>query len=324
MTTVPAPNVPTRYADISAQGGQFGTIDYGDGSAAPVLFLGRQFDPREMQLDSGMPLEMPEAQATAVECPNCGGNLPLVSQRSERIVCQYCGTASDVSQGALSMLGPSPRPPVSPYIPLGAEGQMRGHKLIVCGFVIRSTMVEGVVYSWREYLLFGGDAAGYRWLMEEDGKWTFIEPLETGDIVDSGHSAMFRGGHYSLKQEVQAKVDYVIGEFYWKVEIGETVDATEFQGPGGKVSRERTSSEVNYSFVTPTVPHEISAFGVAPPMAAGFGAGMRSTGSSSEGGAMSIMTTIAVIIVICLFIAVSAGGGCGGTSGGYSGGGWSK
>ena len=41
--------------------------------------------------------------------------------------------------------------------------------------------------------------------------------------------------------QVQAKVDYVIGEFYWKVEVGETVDATEFQGPGGKVSRERSA-----------------------------------------------------------------------------------
>ncbi|HZO15444.1 MAG TPA: DUF4178 domain-containing protein, partial [Polyangiaceae bacterium] len=133
LTLVPAPGVATHYADISAQGGQFGTIDYGDGSAPPKLFLGKQFDPREVQLESGMPVEMPEAKAAAVECPNCGGTLPLMSQQAERVICQYCGTASDVNQGVLSALGPSPKPPIQPYIPLGAEGVLRGNKYIVAG-----------------------------------------------------------------------------------------------------------------------------------------------------------------------------------------------
>jgi ribosomal protein S27E len=323
LPNVPAPGVVTRYADISAQGGKFGTIDYGDGSELPTLYLGRQFDPTEITLDSGMPVAMPTAEVSAVECPHCGAELPLLSQQSERVVCQYCGTASDVSKGKLSALGPSPPPPIQPYIPLGAQGELRGHNMTVCGFVIRSCIVEGVRYSWREYLLFAGEAAGYRWLMEEDGNWTFVDPVEAGEVTDSGNAAMLRGGQYSFKQQVQAVVDYVIGEFYWKVEIGETVDATEFEGPGGKLSRERTTTEVNYTFVTPLDPQELAAFGVAPPTGGGGG-----TGGSTGDGSSSIVGTIVVLVFICVFLAIIMGN-CGGgrrSGGGYynSGSGWSK
>jgi hypothetical protein len=321
LPNVPAPGAVTRYADISAAGGRFGTIDYGDGSAAPVLFLGRQFDPRELTLDSGAPIEAPEAKAAAVECPNCGGNLPLMSQQAERIVCQYCGTASDVTRGTLSALGPSPRPPIQPAIAMGTSAEVRGARYIVCGFVIRSCRVEGETYSWREYLLFGGENVGYRWLMEEDGRWSFVDPVETGDVMDSGgHMAAWRGAQYGLKQQVQARVDYVIGEFYWKVEIGETVTAAEFEGPGGKLSRERSQTEVNYSFVSPMAPAELAAFGIAAPSMPMF------TGSSSSGGGASkLLSTIIILIIICIVISVVMGGACGGTSGGgYGGSGWSK
>ena len=317
MSMVPAPNVVTRYADISAAGGKFGTIDYGDGSAEPVLFIGREFDSRELVLDSGAPLEAPQAKAQACECPNCGANLPLVSQQSERVVCQYCGTASDIRQGTLSALGPSPPPPVMPQIALGSEGPIRGNHYIVCGFMIRSCMVEGVRYSWREYLLFGGEAVGYRWLAEEDGNWQFVEPMAAGDVLDSGHGVSLNNQPYSFKQSVQAVVDFVIGEFYWKVEIGEQVEATEFEGPGGKISREKSATEVNYTFMTPVGPNELAPFGVHAPM---------TTSASTDSAGGSTMMTIIIIIIICMVLAMVMGGGCGGGGSSYRGGGssWSK
>jgi hypothetical protein len=204
---------------------------------------------------------------------------------------------------------------------MGTSAEVRGARYIVCGFVIRSCRVEGETYSWREYLLFGGENVGYRWLMEEDGRWSFVDPVETGDVMDSGgHMAAWRGAQYGLKQQVQARVDYVIGEFYWKVEIGETVTAAEFEGPGGKLSRERSQTEVNYSFVSPMAPAELAAFGIAAPSMPMF------TGSSSSGGGASkLLSTIIILIIICIVISVVMGGACGGTSGGgYGGSGWSK
>ncbi len=315
LANVPAPGVITRYADISGAGGQFGTIDYGDGSEPPELYLGRQFDAAELKLDSGAVLDGPEAEVQSLECPNCGGDLPQLSQQSERVICQYCATASDITQGALSALGPAPKPPIAPYIPIGAEGNLRGNQVICCGFVIRSCMVEGEYYSWREYLLFAPATGGYQWLIEEDGKWQWSLPVEAGDVVDSGHSAMYNGSSYSaIAPPVTARVDYVIGEFYWKVEIGEQVQSQELQGPGGKLSREQTPTEVNYSFNSPVSRSEVSsAFDLAPPAAGDVGFG------GDEESQNTVMNVIWTIVVIAIIIGVGYAyltGSCGGTGGG--------
>ena len=311
ISNVPAPGVTTRYADISGPGGKFGTIDYGDGSAAPELFLGQQFDPAIMKLDSAEPLEPAAAKVSALDCPSCGGNLPLLSQQSERVVCMYCGTASDITHGKLAALGPSPPPPIRPYVPIGAVGNLRGSQVVCCGFMIRSCVVEGETYSWREYLLFAGERAGYQWLLEEDWKWQHVSPLEPGDVLDSGHAVGFRGGHYRLKQEVAARVDYVIGEFYWKIEIGERVQAATFTGPGGEISRERAPTEVSYSFCSPLPAAELAAaFGLASPPAA--------VGGEAAGAASKVLSTIVTIIIVCVVLAIWASDSCGG---GFSSGG---
>ena len=305
MTGVPAPGVITRYADISAEGGRFGTIDYGDGSEPPVLYLGHQFDPAEVQFDDGMPLEAPEAKVSQVECPNCGGSLPIQSQAAERVVCQYCGTASDMRQGTLAALGPAPMPPIPPAIPIGQQGDFRGQRYVVTGFVIRSCVVEGTRYEWREYLLFGGESVGYRWLMEEDGKWSFVEPLDAGAVQDSGNTAIFRGQSYAFSQSVTATIDYVVGEFYWKVEIGESVEATEWSGPGGKVSRERTAKEVNYAVSTPTSRGELSGFGLAPPPAAATRGGSRWPKYVAIGCAVLVVLPVLLGVLVGVAVAVS-------------------
>lgn len=317
MPFVAAPGAVTPYADIAGPNGAFGTLDYGDGqSIPPKLYLGRQIDPTVMQLDSGAPVQQAEAQVAALACPNCGGNLPLVAPgTAERIVCKYCGTASDLQQGALRALGQAPRPPMEPYIPLGAEGQLRGARVICIGFVIRGCTVEGERYRWREYLLYAGPSAGYLWLMEEDGAWQFITPVPPGEVAVAGGSAMYRGQHYNFKQSVQAEVEYVIGEFYWKVEIGESVRATEYQGPGGKISVEQAPTEVTYSFCEPLSGKDLAAaFNLQPPPSAAL-----ASGGGGGGGACGVLMIIGIILFIIFILAVADCGGCGGGGGGFVG-----
>jgi hypothetical protein len=267
------PNVPpigaiAPYADFSGANGLFGTIDYGDGqTVGPCLYAGSAFDPATFQLDSGQPLERPEAKVEACTCPGCGGSLPLVAPgTTERIVCRYCGVVSDVAQGALKAIGQAPRPRTEPYIPIGQEGNLRGKPVVCIGFVERGTVVEGVAYAWREYLLYAGPSLGYLWLMEEDLKWQLVSPLSLGDIERAGTTVHLRGNSYEFKQAVKAYVEYVVGEFYWKIAVGESVTATEYAGPGGNVSLEQDGSEVNASFCEPIEPSELaSAFNIAPP-----------------------------------------------------------
>jgi len=317
LTGIPNPDVVTRFADLSGAKGRFATLDYGDGSEPPQLFVGYQFDPAEIKLDSGAPLDQPSAQVKDVQCPNCGGNLPLLSERAERVVCQYCGMQSDLRQGHLEALGPTPPPAIPPTIPIGAEAVLRGVKVVCCGFVVRSCMVEGERYPWTEYLLWAGPSAGYWWLMEEEGAWWLVTPLEPGDVLDSNHAATYRGESYAWKQQVTARVDHVVGEFYWKVVIGESVEATEFEGPGGKLSRERAKTEIAYSFCGGFSPQELAAFGIKPPAGAVGGA---ASGGSSGCGTIAIVLLVLLAIVIVIALADCSSGGGGG--GGYYGGGY--
>jgi hypothetical protein len=315
MPAVARPGVPTGYADIGAPNGAFGTIDYGDGQIPPKLYLGQQIDPAVMVLDTGAPVEAAKAEVTSVACPNCGGNLPLVTpETTERVVCRYCGMASDLAQGALRALGPQPRPPVEPFVPLGAEGNLRNNRVICIGFTVRGTTVEGERYRWREYLLYAGPRTGYLWLMEEDGAWWIVWPLPPGEVQVSGVTAVFRGNAYGFKQSVRAEIEYVVGEFYWKVEVGEAVRATEYEGSGGKVSVEQTPKEVTYSFCEGVSAREIAAaFGLKAPSAlAGGGAS----------GCMNVAGTLIVIVVIIFVLFLLAVGDCGsgGGGGGYIGG----
>lgn len=320
LPDVAPPGAPTGYADIAGPGGAFGTIDYGDGRAPPKLYLGRQIDPAVMQLDGGGAVAPAEAKVEALACPSCGGNLPIVASGSaERVVCRYCGMTSDLRKGALVALRPAPRPPVQPLIPLGAEGQLRGMRVLCIGFVVRGCTVDGERYRWREYLLYAGPRIGFLWLMEEDGSWQLVTPIPPGEVSVSGTHALYRGCSYSLQQSVMAEVEHVVGEFYWKVEIGERVRASEYRGPGGKVSVEQSPNEVVESFCERIAYGEIArAFGLSAAMAPGPAAGAGSAGGCLGGG-LSAVVILFVVLVVLISLAGTCGGGGGSTGPSYGG-----
>lgn len=315
LPNVAVPGAVTPYADFGGPGGVFGTIDFGDGqSLRPTLFAGQQFDPTTLRLDSGQSVEAPQAKVEACSCPGCGGSLPLVAPgTTERIVCRYCGTISDVAKtGALSALGQAPRPPVTPFVPLGAEGTLRGRRVICIAFLIRGTWVEGEHYAWREYLCYAGPRDGYVWLTEEDGHWQIAGPVPPGEAQQMGSFYTYQGKRYTFKQSVRARVEYVVGEVYWKVQVGEEVQATEYKGPDGILSVESDHNEANISFCWPLNPAELGqAFNIAPPPSPA----MFSTpggGSSAPGCNRTVITVLVVIALLILFFVVDCDGGGGG------------
>lgn len=312
LTGIPRPDVITGYADLSGPEGRFGTLDFGDGSEPPVAFLGQQFDPASIVLDSGAPLGQPTAQVKDVQCPTCGGNLPLLSGQVERLICRYCGTQSDLTHGKLAALGPTPRLTSQPQIALGAEGTLRGIHLICCGFVVRSCRVDDERYAWREYLLWGGATVGYVWLMEEDDVWSLVTPIEVGDINQGSDEVAYRGETYAWAQSVKARVDEVVGEFYWKVAIGETVKATEFKRGQNKISREATATEVVFSFCSPVHPRELDAFGAVVASAAADGTPRNPVASKSTPNILLILLVVVALVLFVMFDDCDGGGGGGG------------
>ena len=106
-----------------------------------------------------------------------------------------------------------------------------------------------------------------------------MQAVPPGEVTDMAKGADFRGKHYKIFQDAQARVEVVLGEFYWKVETGEQVRGTDYISPPYMLSKEvstvyvtdpndptksnRATGEINWSLGTYIpVPQIEKAFGV--------------------------------------------------------------
>ena len=270
------PNEQSNYADLSGRDNAFGTIDYS--MDPPWVFLGNQVSLADIGLADAKPAEREARRVStaAMGCPNCGGPLALVApDKAERVTCPNCNSLLDVNQGNLSYLhalNPSPSPHDF-VLPVGAEGTFAGDvKFKIIGAVVRSVTVDEIKYFWHEYLLYN-PPVGFRWLVHSDNHWNFVEPVNPAEIVASGMgisitsippAVVYNGVTYKVFQDAPAVVEYVKGEFYWRVEQGETVRAIDYVSAPLMLSQEITGSEMNWSVGVYMTNAEVErAFGVS-------------------------------------------------------------
>jgi hypothetical protein len=71
--------------------------------------------------------------------------------------------------------------------------------------------------------------------------------VTSNTIYSSGAQVGYNGKWFKIFQDAQAVVRYVDGEFYWRVEQGETVRAVDYVAAPLMLSMEMTSGEVNWS-----------------------------------------------------------------------------
>lgn len=253
------PNEQSQYADLTGKNNAFGTIDYG--IEPPWVFLGNQVTLADIGLADARPAERKprSVSAAAMGCPNCGGPLSLrAPDKTERVTCPNCNSLLDVNQGNLSYLkalNPT-QADVNFVLPVGAEGTFPGGiKLRIIGAVVRSVQIEGIHYYWHEYLLYN-PSMGFRWLVHSDNHWNFVDPVNPAEVEAAMGSTLFtsvptmvnyNGRRYKIFQDAQATVEYVKGEFYWRVEQGETVRAIDYISAPVMLSQEVTANEVNWS-----------------------------------------------------------------------------
>jgi len=254
-----APGSKLRYADLQGPGGQFSTIDYGTGSSAEAVYVGREVSLDELGF---MGLKKPEAKhaaakGAALSCPQCAGPLELrAPDETQRIACPYCGSLLDAKKD-LKVIEVMTSVPVKPLIPLGAKGRLFGAQWTLIGFMERSVEVEGVRYAWREYLLHEAKR-GFRWLTESKGHWSFVDPVHAGDVTGGfGGGLSYEGESYKHFQSGFATVDHVLGEFYWAVARGDTTETHDYVHPPRLLSEEKTESEASFSLVTYLEPEEV-------------------------------------------------------------------
>jgi Zn finger protein HypA/HybF involved in hydrogenase expression len=262
------------YADLSGTNNAFGTLDYNE--SPPLVFLGQQVTLAELGITTTRTPEREERRvgAAQVSCPNCAGPLELrAPDKTERVTCPNCNSLLDVNQGQLQFLKTLEKQWFQPVIPLGTVGEVPEGKMTVIGAMARSVTIEGVQYFWSEYLLYNPQI-GFRWLVNSDDHWNYVRAVPPGEVSEETKSVSYRNKRYKIFQDAQAKVEAVVGEFYWKVEAGEQVRGIDYVAAPYMLSKEvstvyrkpkkPTTGEINWSLGTYVeVPQIEKAFGVS-------------------------------------------------------------
>lgn len=266
------PGEKFEYADLAGKNNAFATIDYS--IDPPWAFVGSQVSLDEIGLGDAKPheREAKRVTSTAMGCPNCGGPLALNAPDSAlRVTCPNCSSLLDVNDGKLTYLKSLTPPPDAPdfVAPIGAEGTFPGDvKFKIIGASARSVTFDGVKYFWHEYLLYN-PSIGFRWLVHSDNHWNFVEPVNAADVAQNnvftaGSTVEYNGRKFKIFQDTWATVEYVKGEFYWRVEQGEKVRAVDYVSAPMMLSQEISENEINWSAGTYLTNEEVEkAFNIS-------------------------------------------------------------
>ena len=209
------------------------------------------------------PPAAPAAAVKALTCPACGGTIELkAAGYTVTVACLYCGSLLDVANPDVRLITEYHEAAAQLEIPLGTRGTLDGVEWEAIGYLRRS---EGGSYPWEEYLLFN-PYQGYRWLITNGRGWSFAEQLTRTPTWERGNVALDGQSYEPFFADGTAQVDYVLGEFYWRVKAGEEVKTDDYVRPGWMLSREANDQEVSWSLSRWLEPQEIkAAFGVEPP-----------------------------------------------------------
>ena len=247
-------------ADLRNEAGEVGTLEYSE-PAAPHWAVGRTVLLHALKL-SGLREGQAEKTlgARTLECPSCGTGLEPKLSTTQSLSCPNCKAVVDISQGAgaelkhFAQLNQGEDGASEPQLPLGRSGllalgtpQPQPWQLV--GYMERCDLPgagDDEQTFWREYLLYHR-TLGFAFLVDTEEGWSWMRPL-TGAPRQTSTWVTWNGRRYQQRWAYRAKVTWVQGEFYWRVQREESAQVTDFTGPSGwLLSREQTRSEVTWS-----------------------------------------------------------------------------
>ena len=192
----------------------------------------------------------------SMTCRGCGAAIVIRNTRDSVVaVCSHCQATIDLTDLNFNIIATAQEKMNTTHIiPLGSRGKLKGYLWEIIGYMRR--MDKESQFHWDEYLLFN-PYQGYRWLTQANGHWNFVKTLKVRPIFITGiqntsvanliKSFTFEHRKYKLYYIGQAIVTQVVGEFYWRVQVNETVRVQDFISPPFMLSLEQDSSEQNWS-----------------------------------------------------------------------------
>jgi hypothetical protein len=200
------------------------------------------------------------------DCPACGGSLEVrAAGYTTTVACRYCGSVIDVASPDATLITQYHQTVAELAIPLGTRGTIAGVEWEAIGWQSRTAGLGQDGESWDEFLLFN-PYAGYRWLVRYDGEWTFGRALESLPEMLSDDVVRWQGAKWEVEDDpAQMVTTRVVGEFYWRVKVDETVSGRTFWSGDRQLSCEQNRDEVNWTALDPIDADEVAkAFGIDP------------------------------------------------------------
>jgi hypothetical protein len=261
----------------------------------------------------------------ALECPGCGAALEVKLATTQSLSCHQCQAVVDVSKGVGADMAHYQQNNAGvggaePQIALGSSGTLAlgGPPLPwqVVGYQERCDIPDGAdeeTTFWREYLLYHREA-GFAFLVDSNEGWSWVRTI-TGAPAVRGNQAQWQGVNYRQRWNYAAKVTWVQGEFYWRVQREERAQLTDYEGSGSsakaRLSREQTTAEVTWSAgETVDAATVADAFGIGPASRAALQRDVTPLSSGVGVGKGLIILLVVVVLIIAFSQCSSSGGGC--------------
>jgi hypothetical protein len=195
--------------------------------------------------------------ARSFSCTLCGAPVTIkYPGATMSVVCDSCHSVIDVTDPNYAILSAyfSKTSLYTPSLPLNSRGKLDGKTWEVIGFMVRSDVASK--YYWMEYLLFN-PYYGYRFLTQDKEHWVLVKVIKRKPegvtsvtrINDPGR-VEFENRTYKIFNRGRTRVDYVVGEFYWRVVVGSEVSAVDYIDPPQMLSNEYDDTENVWSLGT--------------------------------------------------------------------------
>lgn len=250
-----------RVIDLR-RGSEFVTLDYSDGpapqlyagSARTLAQLGCQLlrDDDAIKASAGRYRGRPDT----LQCPNCATTLHWVPGVTANLVCPGCRSVLDGATSTVAVLQKADQVAKHAFtLPLGRTGAIDGRQYRVLGAMVRSDE-DGE--RWTEYLLYD-TRAGFEWLIESSDGWARARTLDDWPGV-GGNGAALGSVRYVQQAQYQARVDFAVGAFTWRVAAGDTCAVVEYKHGSASLASERMPDELTWSRSTRVAADQVRAW----------------------------------------------------------------